>query len=303
MSGASFCGQCGAPLRGAFCGTCGAVAESSGAAGGAAVASGGQQAPTPEPRPQAQQQAREQSWPQPEPRPQAQPQPQAHEQSWPAAAPAPRPAPRRGLPIWVPFVAGLVVVGLATAGVLVLMTRDDAPDEVAAAPTTVVTSTTTVSTAPTSSSTSSSTTSETTDPVEVAREQLDETYDTDVARFSADGHFLVQLSSKWEGIRAAGEATEDGDEIFEVTDIFSGYEMAVEEHGSDVKLLKSTDFGEQLSYPSKPSGLPIWVVVYDPGTFSDRDDATSWCESTYTYLSGDALRNVCYPREASAPHR
>ena len=72
--------------------------------------------------------------------------------------------------------------------------------------------------------------------------------------------------------------------------------------GSDVVLVQSTDFGKQQSYPKKPADEPMWVTIYDPGTFSSKGEAAAWCSDAFNALSGKELRNACYPRQAVPPH-
>lgn len=124
-------------------------------------------------------------------------------------------------------------------------------------------------------------------------------YAMDVQSFTPDGRWLAQLSSKWVGIVDERQSTESGSHTFMAADIVFEVNMATRAHG-DVRLLKSTDFGEQKTYPAKPAGEPLWVTVYDPGTFGSESDVRRWCENAYS-LTGDALKNVCLPRQARAP--
>lgn len=134
-----------------------------------------------------------------------------------------------------------------------------------------------------------------------ARETLEATYADDRSGFSPDGRWLVQLQSRWEGIQVPGETSRDGDDVFDAADIAISYDEAVAQHGGDVVLLQSTDFGRQVSQPAKPADEPLWVIAYDPGTLSETG-AEDWCEGAYPTLSSTARREVCLPRQAVPPH-
>lgn len=118
--------------------------------------------------------------------------------------------------------------------------------------------------------------------------------------FVADGRWMTQLSSKWVGIRDARQTTDSGSHTFYASDIWKEYEAATALHGA-VRLLQSTDFGEQHTYSAKPAGEPLWVILYDPETFDSESDVRRWCESAFPALSGDDLKNVCLPRQARPP--
>ena len=67
-------------------------------------------------------------------------------------------------------------------------------------------------------------------------------------------------------------------------------------------LVQSTDFGKQQSYAKKPADEPMWVTIYDPGTFATKGEAAAWCSDAFAALSGRQLRNACYPRQAVPSH-
>lgn len=116
-----------------------------------------------------------------------------------------------------------------------------------------------------------------------------------------DGHVIVVLSSKYEGVRDATLVAENGTSTFFYPDIVAEYEQLRAIHGRDVHLVKSSTYGKQRTNPNVPDGEAIYQTIYDPGTFASVEDAEAWCASTFPDRSGTALDNVCLPRTATPP--
>lgn len=119
---------------------------------------------------------------------------------------------------------------------------------------------------------------------------------------TTDGHYLVQLSAKYYGVIDPHQIAANGSHTFSYADIVSDYEGYRARYGSDIHLVRSTQFGKQSTNPDIPAGEPLYLTIYDPGTFSSKDAADAWCESTFPSLSGSVLDNACLARSASAPH-
>jgi CHAT domain len=130
-----------------------------------------------------------------------------------------------------------------------------------------------------------------------ARAELDRLYATDRDHLSTDSHWVIQLASKWNGVTDPRTS-----KTYQTTDILEEVQNLKAKFRNNVILVQSTDLGLQRTYPNKPAGEPLWVVLYDPGTFSASRDADAWCASTFPALTGDSLRNVCLPRKAEPPH-
>lgn len=117
-----------------------------------------------------------------------------------------------------------------------------------------------------------------------------------------DGHVIVVLSSKYEGVRDDTLVADNGTSTFHYPDIVAEYEQLRATHGSDVHLVKSSTYGLQRANPNVPEGEAIYQTIYDPGTFASIEDAEAWCASTFPEHPGTALDNVCLPRTATPPH-
>lgn len=155
------------------------------------------------------------------------------------------------------------------------------------------------STASTTSTTatpsSTSTTPDFSSP-EAARAELDSLYAADRPHLVTDGHWVIQLSSQWNGITDARTSR-----TYYTTDILKLAQNLEATYGSNLVLVQSTDLGLQRSYPNKPPDEPLWVMLYDQRTLTSSS-ADAWCAAQFPTLSGDDLRNVCYPRKADPPH-
>ncbi|WOQ16716.1 hypothetical protein [Raineyella sp. W15-4] len=121
-------------------------------------------------------------------------------------------------------------------------------------------------------------------------------------RVTTDGHYLVELSAKYIGAYDPQLTAANGTHTFYFTDIVAEYQQLRDRFGSDVHLVRSTQYGKQTPNSKVPAGESIYVTVYDPGTFAGTDSAQSWCQSSFPGLTGSALDNVCLVRQASAPH-
>ncbi len=149
---------------------------------------------------------------------------------------------------------------------------------------------------------SPSVTSPNVDPDAAARLALAERRRESLLGFSPRDQWIVQLASKWHGIQDLNQVSASGTNTFTVQDILAEHQALQDRFGSSIRLLASTDLGKQGAYPGKPSGEALWVTIFDPGSFGSKDAATVWCTRQFPSLSADALKNVCYPKQATAPH-
>ncbi len=140
------------------------------------------------------------------------------------------------------------------------------------------------------------------DPQASAKAVLIDTRAADLSRFSTNGQWLIQLNSKWNGLVDPAQTAANGTHQFFYSDILIQYQDLRSRFGDRVLLVQSVDLGKQISYAGKPAGEPLWVVVYDPGNLGSVEDARSWCRASFPGLTASALANVCYPKQASAPH-
>lgn len=136
-----------------------------------------------------------------------------------------------------------------------------------------------------------------------ARRQLATWADQGARRFTPDNRWVVQLASKWPGIKDPRATTRSGSHRFRAADIVEEHQELRDRFGDDVILLRSIRIGRQLNYPGKPADETLWVTLYDPGTFSDAAEARAWCQRAFPDTAGDELKNVCFVRQASPPHK
>lgn len=134
-----------------------------------------------------------------------------------------------------------------------------------------------------------------------ARQALLTTYAADRDQFRTDGRWVVQLSSKWVGIVDPQQTTKSGSHTFMALDIYDDY-LRLKNTYHDIRLVQSTDFAKQYTYPKKPAEEPLWVMVYDPGWMRAEGDALAWCMQQFPGRTGETLKNVCYPRQARPPY-
>jgi serine/threonine protein kinase len=206
---------------------------------------------------------------------------------------------------WLWPAAAVLILALGGGGALALTrsssntpstaaaTAPTTPAPPVAAPTTVITAppvTVTVAPPPV-----------TTDPEASAAARLTELYAADRPRLATDSRWAVQLSSKWKGVTDPGLTAANGSHTFYLADVLAEHQQLRQRFGAGVMLVQSTDFGKQYTYPSKPPGEPIWVTVVDLGA-AGQSAAQGWCAGNFPGLSGDALKNVCYPRQLTPPH-
>lgn len=274
-----YCGHCGHPVEGRFCGHCGT--------------------PVPPRTPQHE--------------------PSRHEQPAPETATLPAQEPhqeRRRSYGWLPY-AVIALLVVAVAGLVVGIMRpglfggDEAsaagsspsvhatpsagstPDQATASAPRTSTETTPSSTPPTSTST---------DPFEAARHQLGSLRRDGLRGFTTDGHLLIMLSSKCDGITDPHQTTASGSHTFREPDILDDTQRLHRRFGEDVRLLKSTDFGTQETVSCHGRDRTMWVTVYDPGTLEDRSAAESWCETSFPHMSETKRADYCFVRKATPPH-
>lgn len=140
------------------------------------------------------------------------------------------------------------------------------------------------------------------DPEAEARAELATARQQSLVGFSTADQWIAQLASKWHGIQDPFQTTATGSHVFTVVDILAEYRALRAQFGSAIRLLSSTDLGKQQTYPGKPAGETLWVTIYDPGNLASKNAATGWCSLAFPTRSGDDLRNVCLPKQATAPH-
>lgn len=225
----------------------------------------------------------------------------------PPVAPVPPVPSGGGGPHWPVFVA----VGAVAAMVLVLggaaawwaTTRDGKSAAAPSTSTATAVVTTVTSTAPpppptTTVTTTATSTSTTTAPV-TAADQLGDLRDQSLGQLVTDDSWALSLSAKQDGTRDERQTTHSGSHVFRLQDIlelhddldsiYSGY--------TSVYLLKAEDLGSTKG----PDGDKIWMTIVDPGGLSSRADAQAWCDSEFSWLTGDDLTNTCYPRQLTSP--
>ena len=308
-----YCGQCGAPVDGAFCGNCGAATGQS--AGADAAGEATQAIPTSGPaggeRPSVP--VSDAGYPASAVAPQPQPD-AAREPVPPEYRPTGEPEPldtgarRRGSA--APFIAAGVVVALLLAGGgAFFFLRDGDSGSDAAKPVTTVTATVTPTgqSAPTdtptttstseSSSTSSSPSATPGDPSATptgeddAKRKLDAWAAADSKATPPDNTWLVQLDSKYVGIKDTSQQSTD----FTAVDIwnhFQQYRDQFPNYTDDLLVLRNTSFGEQTK---KARNKHMWVVVLKLN-FGSQADAKAWCSANFSQ-TGKRLANVCGARQ------
>lgn len=155
---------------------------------------------------------------------------------------------------------------------------------------------------PTQDETTAAEPTPTEDPQDAARIRLGELADAGAVSLVTDGHWVVQLASKWPGITDPLGTTASGSHRFKATDVLAEHEALRSQFGDDVILIRSTDMGKQLNYSKMPDGETLWVTLYDPGTFSSRAAAQKWCNKSFADLDATERENACYVRQATYPH-
>ncbi len=217
--------------------------------------------------------------------------------------PPPVVPPPQGRGRRVLLVAGIVLALLVTAGAVAGLTTlpgrrsvptpaptPPAPTPVVTAPATPTSPTWTPTPTPTATTLASPTPS--VDPVQ----RLQELRAAGVARLRTDGHWVVQLASKYDGVVDTTQTAGDGSHVFRAADILAEHEALRARFGGDVILIGGGDMGKRWTGPG-----PVWTTVYDPGTFADEAAAQQWCRDTFPGRADKALENVCLPRTARPP--
>lgn len=120
---------------------------------------------------------------------------------------------------------------------------------------------------------------------------------SDLPSLVLDGHWVVQLASKYNGLVDPRQIAANGTNTFYLEDILAEYRALSARFGDKVKLVGGSDFGKRSS-----RGVPVWITIYDPGPFSNESSVRSWCASAFPNLNGSDLANVCLPRTATPPY-
>ncbi|MCE1178377.1 MAG: hypothetical protein LWW86_05025 [Micrococcales bacterium] len=325
-----FCSSCGARREGAsaFCGSCGHRFPDTASAGDTQIipaqGDGSGWAPQ-EPAHQPYAPPQQGYAAQPSPPPPAGPQ-----QGWAASsAPAPRSSSRPG---WVvPAAAGAGVL-LVTAGTYFALSARGGDGKATDRPTVVVTATV-APTGTTPSASSSSSAASTSAPASssasatmknnapgaptpapgvptvndqsganaTAKRNLELSREFEAENgIDLDGHWILQLASKYDGVSDPRQIASDGSHVFRYVDIYAEYQRIAGNMGAKgvpVRLLLGSDFGKQLSFSDR-----TWVTIADPGGISSKEAANDYCAQLFPNLSGKDLLNVCYPRQMTPPH-
>jgi hypothetical protein len=135
---------------------------------------------------------------------------------------------------------------------------------------------------------------------DLARQQLNQ--EVQLYGVTTDNHYLVELAAKWVGATDPQLTAANGSHTFYASDILTEYRTIKALYGSSVHLVLSSQFGKQTVNSKIPAGEPLYVTVYDPGTFAGKDSAASWCSAQFPAVSGASLDNLCLVRPASPPH-
>ncbi|MGZ4776591.1 MAG: hypothetical protein ACXVYW_14935 [Oryzihumus sp.] len=141
---------------------------------------------------------------------------------------------------------------------------------------------------PTDTPTDTPTATPTQDPVAA----LDQARASSLPNLNLDGHWAVQVASKFNGVTDPTETTASGSHTFGNADILAEYQsLATRFSAYPVMLVKGSDF------TTAAGNDRIWVTLVDPGNLPDRAAALTWCSGQFPSLTGNALLNVCYPRQ------
>jgi serine/threonine protein kinase len=119
----------------------------------------------------------------------------------------------------------------------------------------------------------------------------------DIPTTPLDGQWVAQLSSKYDGSEDPRQTTASGSHTFHYVDILAQFRhlQGLDLGGANITLLLSTDYGTR----ETPFGHVWWVTFALPG-LSSESEVTSWCSTYFAPLTGDALHNVCFPRQLNA---
>lgn len=119
----------------------------------------------------------------------------------------------------------------------------------------------------------------------------------EVATF--DGHWVVQLASKYNGQVDPYEFTPSGTHTFYLADIWREHQQLTDllaVRDVPVYLFEAGDFGAQ-----RERHNTYWVTIADPGGLNSKEEAEQFCAELYPERSGDRLENSCVARELLPP--
>lgn len=115
-----------------------------------------------------------------------------------------------------------------------------------------------------------------------------------------DGRWVLQLSSKYNGLNDKLQYAENGSHTFYYRDILAEHtriKALLAQQGWPSLTLLATDFGSNQS----ASNTNMWVLLGDPGGISSQADAQTYCQALYPERTGEYLKNVCLPRRLYPP--
>lgn len=234
-----------------------------------------------------------------------------------APAPPPPAPPRRGRAgmLVVGIVVAVALIGGAVAGLWFLSARGSGSATTArteASPATAPATSAPASPAPATSTEAKVTVTVTTSPPSPTTpppsptapppppdplQELQRLRNEGVAQLTLDGHWVVQLASKYDGVVDVTQTALDGSHTFHNDDILAEHVTLRARFGNAVKLISGNDMGKRSTRPQA-----LWMTIYDPGTFAGQAAAAAWCKAAFPGLSGSALDNVCLTRQAKPPY-
>lgn len=115
-----------------------------------------------------------------------------------------------------------------------------------------------------------------------------------------DGRWVLQLSSKYNGLDDKLQYAENGSHTFYYRDILAEHTRIkglLAQQGWPSLTLLATDFGSNQS----ASNTNMWVLLGDPGGIASQADAQTYCQALYPERTGEYLKNVCLPRRLYPP--
>ncbi|MEO7752600.1 MAG: hypothetical protein ABIS35_04245 [Terracoccus sp.] len=119
---------------------------------------------------------------------------------------------------------------------------------------------------------------------------LDAAADEGLASLTMDGHWALQLASKFDGIIDISQTTRSGSHQFRYPDIMDEF-TRLERTFSDTPVVLI--HGANISSIQRNRG--VFVTIADPGGLRSRADALAWCADHFPEVTYDRI-NVCYPR-------
>ncbi len=110
-----------------------------------------------------------------------------------------------------------------------------------------------------------------------------------------DGRWVLQLSSKSNGISDERQTALDGGHVFHYDDILAEHAQTIrgrlEPRGWSSLTLLASDFGNYHAGNDR-----FWVLLADPGGIGSPSEAEVLCAELYPGKTGKALDDVCLPR-------